>query len=56
MASVSEIHILLQAIRQQSQSGRAEGLGKLYCNLAACHLQLEQYSKAIQACQMGLQV
>jgi hypothetical protein len=49
-------HNPLQAIKQQSQTGTTEGLGKLYSNLAACYLQLEHYSKAIQACQIGLQV
>ena len=33
-----------------------EGLGKLYSNLAACSLQQEHFTKAIQACQLALQV
>ena len=31
----------VQAIKQQSQLGKQEGLGKLYSNLAACYLQQE---------------
>ena len=46
----------VQAIKQQSQLGKQEGLGKLYSNLAACHLQQEHYQKAIDACQTALQV
>ena len=45
-----------QAIKQQSQTGRQEGLGKLYSNLAACYLQQEHYQKAIDACRAALQV
>lgn len=43
-------------MKQQAQLGVTEGLGKLYSNLAACFLQQEQFSKAIQACQQALQV
>lgn len=46
----------VQAIKQQVQLGVTEGLGKLYSNLAACFLQQEHFSKAIQACQLALQV
>ena len=45
-----------QAIKQQAQLGVSEGLGKLYSNLAACLLQQEQFTKAIQACQQALKV
>ena len=46
----------VQAIKQQSQLGKQEGLGKLYSNLAACYLQQEHYQEAINACQAALQV
>ena len=46
----------MQAIKQQSQLGKQEGLGKLYSNLAACYLQQEHYQEAISACQAALQV
>ena len=46
----------VQAIKQLSQSGKQEGLGKLYSNLAACYLQQEHYQEAISACQAALQV
>ena len=46
----------MQAIKQQSQLAKQEGLGKLYSNLAACYLQQEHYQEAINACQAALQV
>ena len=46
----------VQAVKQQVQLGVTEGLGKLYSNLAACFLQQEHFTKAIQACQLALQV
>ena len=48
--------ICAQAIRQQTQLGAVEGLGKLHSNLAACFLQQEHFSRALQACQAALQV
>lgn len=46
----------MQAVNLLQDNGVAEGLGKLYSNLAASYLQMDKPYAAIAACNSALQV
>lgn len=49
------VAIWVQAVKLLQDNGMAEGLGRLYSNLAASYLQMDRPYAAVAACNSALQ-